>query len=286
MTTQKAKESLQKARDLVTSSASFFLPYKRKLGDELERIGHNPRLTKFGKDEEVATVRKLCSVEFLQAAHRRKQEYLAHVQRAIREADKVVFAAVKKPDQTKLDRFEADLRSLKTELMFAPNQRKAYDKLSAFVQKIDNPYLAGRVRDEFAEISTRVMDASGEGAVKIEGDSGIISRSIKTVLGEMYVHLKSGYESEDVREARDVLECAQSMAADTRIFKSPIVQEAAQEAFGRDYSRYLDDTDTFFSANPQLKPADYIDEEAAAERKESERSAWLRKDIDNPTLKV
>lgn len=283
---KQARQHLITAHEIAHSSSTYILQLKQKLTEELVKIGHDPRLTAVGKQEEVAAIKKKFGIEFLQGSHTRKQKYLAEVRKAYKLADEAVYATVKKPDATKLERFESELRSLKTELLFAPNQRTAYEKLTEFVRKIDDPYLAGRVRDEYAEISEKIMSAPGEGSVRREGDGGAVPLPIKHVLGELYGRLKSDYESDEVREARQILEAARAMEEDPKIYASPIVRDAVTQSLGTEYARYMDDTYAYFADKPDLKPADYVDEEEEAARKAAEASAWIRKPIDNPTLKV
>lgn len=280
-----ARKHMEKAREITHGSTEVYRLFHDKVREELDQINRNRDLSAEGRMKRKRELTEKKAVEFLQQSHTQKQRYLAEVKKARRLADEVVYSAVKKPDQTMLDRFEADLRSLKTELMFVPNQRTAYEKLADFVRKIDDPYLAGRVRDEYAEISEKIMGAPGDIGAQLGGDGGAVSLPIKHVLGDLYGRLKSDYESEEVREARQVLEAAEAHLADPRVY-IPLVERTATELLGREYGSYINSTDKFFEDKPELKPADYVDQEEEAARKAAEANAWLRKPIDNPTLKV
>ncbi|EES73324.1 hypothetical protein POTG_02076 [Paenibacillus sp. oral taxon 786 str. D14] len=282
MSYHKAKASLERAREIEQSSSSVMLAFKRDLAAALSKIDLDRRLTEEGKQEAKAEVRQKHAIEFLQKSHTMKQEYVANIRKAIREAEKVLYAPPRKPDATKLGRFEDALRSLKTELMFATSQRSALEKLRGFIDKLDDPYLAKRVRDDFADIAPKLLAAPGDGTIA----KGDIKVSVRAELGEMYDNLLKPYQTEDFRGAGEVLEIAQMLAEDSRIHRSPIVNDAAKEAFGEEYARYINDTESFFAEHPEHTPEPFIDEEGELARQTAEDIAWIYKDDENPTLNV
>ncbi|NJJ38397.1 hypothetical protein [Paenibacillus apii] len=286
MSYQKAKSSLTRAREIEQTSATVMLGFKRTLRDELAKIEVDRRLTEEGKQEAKADVKRKHAIEFLQKSHTMRQEYVANVQKAIREAEKVIYAPIKKPDATKLDRFEDAFKSLKTELLFATSQRTAYEKLRSFTEKIDDPYLAKRVRDDFAELTTTIISIPGDGTYTKGVGAAAATMSARQELGDMYDSLLKPFESDDLRGARDVLDTAQMLEEDPRVHRSYIVRDAAQESFGTEYSRYINDTESFFNLNPELRPEPFVDEEGELVRKTSEDTAWISKDDDNPTLNL
>ncbi|GAA0134731.1 hypothetical protein YSY43_15710 [Paenibacillus sp. YSY-4.3] len=283
MSYQKAKASLERAREIEQSSSGMMLAYKRNLASELSKIESDRRLTEEGKQEVKAETKQKHAIEFLQKSHTMKQEYVASVKKAIREAEKVIYTPPRKPDATRLGRFEDAFRSLKTELMFATSQRSALEKLRGFVETLDDPYLAKRVRDDFAEIAPQLLAAPGDGTIAKGGPD--LKVSTRAELGSMYDDLLKPFQSEDFRGAGEVLEVAQMLEEDPRIHRSPIVNDAAKEAFGSEYARYINDTETFFAANPEHMPEPFVDEEGDHVRQTAEDVAWIYKDDDNPTLK-
>jgi hypothetical protein len=168
-----------------------------------------------------------------------------------------------------LERFESDLRSLKTELLFTANGEHAYGKLSQFVRKIDDPYLTNIVREQFAEL-TAAVSPSGS-AVEISLDhplTGVkMQRPLKSALAEMYQRLKDNFETPDVKEARSIMESAAYQIGSPKMFIDLVTQNAT-DLLGREHAVYLNDTDTFFEKHTEHKPADFVDEEAAQEYKE------------------
>lgn len=286
MSYEKAKASLQRAREIEQSSSGLMLEYKRNLQAELSKIEADRRLTVEGKQEVKAETKRKHAIEFLQKTHTMKQEYASNIKKAIREAEKVIYTPPRKPDATKLGRFEGAFRSLKTELMFATSQVAALDKLRGFVETLDDPYLAKRVRDDFAELAPQLLTSPGDGSLTKGIGGGEIKVSLRSELGAVYDGLLKPFQSDDFRGASEVLEVAQMLAEDTRIHRSLIVNDAARETFGAEYSRYINDTDSFFAENPDHMPEPFVDEESERTRQTAEDVAWIYKDDENPTLDV
>lgn len=251
---QSAKGYIQKARDIQSNGAKFMLDYKQKHTAAVGEIESNRHLSEEGRRAAKDDVRKKLGVEFLQKSHTLKQEYLANLRKAAAAADAVVFAAVKKPDDESLRRFQADLRALKTGVMLSPNADRSYERLAAFVADINDAYLANIVRDEFSDIAAGIV-SSAEGA------------RLKPQLARMFDGLKSNHESDEIVEARGILEAAKEAEARPQLYTGGIVSDAAISTFGREYGAFIDNTDAYFERNVDDKPADYVDPESIAEKR-------------------
>lgn len=287
---QQAKDYMDKSREMLRGSTRFFLDFQQQARADKRVIEQDPDLNGDAKLRRKADISAKRGVEFLQKAHTRKQEYLTNVQKARKIADELVYASIKKPDQTKIDRFEASLRTFKTELMFVADQRHAYDKLNEFTRKIDDPYLANMFREQFGEISAHVLSTNGDNQLLVEGPGGGGDKAVlplKTLLGRMYSRLQDDFESPEVKEARQLLEEATDCIKNPRLFDlagdAPDisrVRRSAADEFGLIYGQFINDTDTFFENHPEQKPADYIDPETATETK---KVPWWQQMPDNPT---
>ncbi|GGG15771.1 hypothetical protein [Paenibacillus aceti] len=286
MSYQKAKASLKRAREIEQSSSSMMLEYKRKLADELAKIDADRRFTAEGKEEAKAEIKQKYAIEFLKKSHTMKQEYVANVKKSIREAEKVIYTPPKKPDAVRLGRFEDTFKSLKTELMFIMSKRAAFEKLRGFTEGLDDPYLANRVREDFAEIASKILSAPGDDNISKGVGAGEIKVSARAELGELYEGLLKPYQSEDFRGANEIIEVAKMIDEDPRIHRSPIVNNAAKEAFGSEYARYINDTESFFAAHPEHMPEPFVDEEGDRIRQTAEDVAWVYRDAVNPTLSL
>ncbi|MCM3272959.1 hypothetical protein [Paenibacillus elgii] len=248
----KAREYFEKARAISGGTDRFMLEAKKKLTAEISAIDMDQRLSEAGKREATAETRKKHAIEFLQKSHTMKQEYVTNLKKAVKEADTVIYAAVPKPDATKLQRFEAELREFKTQLMLTPRADRGYAMLTQFIGRLDDPYMAGIVREQFADLAQPILSAAG-------GDAD----RYRLRMAQSYEKLKSDFEAPEVKEARQIFESAQAMVENPRIYSVGIVSDAATEAFGREYGQYINNTDRFFEANKELKPADYVDPEEA-----------------------
>lgn len=264
---QSAKDNLQKARDLQYSGTRFMLEYRQQVQKATGEVERDNRLSMEGKREAKQEIRKQLGIDFLQKSHTRKQEYVSTLKKAVRDADAVVFAAIKKPDATKVQRFESELHDIKTQLLLTTNAERGYEKLTSFISRLNDPYLAGIVRENFSELSSSILTAPGADA------------KIRLQLSGTYDQLKRNFETDEVREARDIMELANAMAEDPHLYTSGIVHDSAVETFGAEYGRYIDKTDSFFAyeANSKLKPADYVDEEDAARQREKAQQERIDK---------
>jgi hypothetical protein len=99
-------------------------------------------------------------------------------------------------------------------------------------------------------------------------------------LSGAYDQLKRNFETDEVREARDIMELANAMAEDPHLYTSGIVHDSAVETFGAEYGRYIDKTEAFFSseANSAFKPADFVDPEIKARQSSSSSLDWSEED--------
>ncbi|WP_342437820.1 hypothetical protein NSS79_34105 [Paenibacillus sp. FSL L8-0436] len=278
MSYTKAKGSLERVREIEQSSAGIMLSAKRALSAELSKIEMDRRLTTEGQQEAKAAAKQKHAIEFLQKSHTMRQEYAANLKKAVREAEKVIYTPPRKPDATKLGRFEDAFRTLKTELMFATSQRAAYDKLREFTGKIDDPYIANRVREDFAELTTKVLAIPGDGSFVKGTGAATVNTNARTELGGLYDGLLKPFESDDLKGARDVLETAQMLEEDGKVHRSYTIIDAAEEAFGMEYSRYINDTDAFFAAHPEHTPAPFVDTEGERIVQTTDDLTWIYKE--------
>lgn len=280
MSYQKAKASLERAREIEQSSSRVMLDFKSAVTADLAKIEADRRLTDEGKTEAKAEVKQKHAIEFLQKTHNMKQEYIANVKKAVREAEKVIYTPPRKPDATKLGRFEDAFKTLKTELLFATSQRAAYDKLREFTAKIDDPYLANRVKGDFAELTTTILALPG-GESFTKGTGGAtVTTNMRHELGGLYDGLLKPFESDDLKGARDVLETAQMLAEDPRVHRGYIVHDAAKSTFGDEFGRYINDTDSFFAAHPEHMPEPFVDPEGERIQQTAEDLAWVYKEAE------
>lgn len=255
---EKVRQHFQKAREIEFDSTRFYREFQDSVRQEIAEIRQDRDLSEQGKFRKTEELKKKRGLEFLQKAHVRKQEYLAELAKAQKEADAVVFAALKKPDQTKLERFEKDLRALRTELLLTHRADLAFRKLDEFVKRIDDAYLADMVREQFQDLAMPIISVAGGGE----------AAKYRLQLAQTFDKLKSDFEPEAVKEARQILEMSKSSSESARLF-NPIVEEKAVELFGREHGLFVNRTDEYFAKNEHEKPADYVDPEAVAKSKTS-----------------
>jgi hypothetical protein len=247
MTIAKAKEYMQKAHDVVNGSSKSILDFKKLYAEEEARINNDKRLSPEGKQAAIADLKAQFGVALVCTAHTRKQEFVSHLTRAAKLADTIVYAKPKQPNAVKLERFEDEFKRLRTELQIAPRADFAYRKLTEFVSKIDDAYIASLVSDRFGDVATSIISAPGSDA------------SMRNQLTRTFGELQSKFETDELREARTIMESATAMAEQPRLYSGEIIAGAVNTLAGAEYMRYLDDTEAFFQieGNESHRPEDY-----------------------------
>ncbi|MCU6709781.1 hypothetical protein M6D81_13875 [Paenibacillus sp. J5C_2022] len=251
MTILKAKEFMQKAHEITGDSAGQLLSIKKQFEERNRAIEDDRRLSTEGRVEAKAALKKEVGISILQNSHTRMQEYKSHLSKAAKYADAIVYAKPPKPDAVKLERFEGELRRLKTELQIATRADAAYKKLTEFVEKLDDPYIANIVSDQFGEMAATIIGAPGS--------DGHTRQNLSQTFGT----LQTKFETDDVRQARTIMESAQSMLEQPEVYTGPIITDAVDNMAGPEYTRYLNRTDEFFviEGNEGHRPEDYKEEE-------------------------
>jgi hypothetical protein len=138
----------------------------------------------------------LQAAELVKQAHLRKQDYLQALTDAKADAEKFVKSAVKKPADDVVKDFEHSLRYLKTELLLSNRYEVAEKKLNDFVAKINDPFLASKMADEFMEIAPHALSIAPEPA------------KAKLKLAGMFDRLNNDFVSEEVKEAKETIQYA------------------------------------------------------------------------------
>ncbi|QQE73156.1 hypothetical protein KDJ56_14630 [Brevibacillus composti] len=277
-TIQQIRSHIDKARIAESLTASEALERKRKVQAEMGEIMRNRELSEIGRTKAVAALKQKHGIEFLQDAYKLKQVYMEELRKAKEGADAIVYAKAKKPDAVKLERFEDELKALKTELMLTSRAETAKQKVEAFIQKhvksADDRYFAFRVRDEFQQIASPILESAGTESAKY-----------RAILGDMFERLDQISLSDDAREARQILDLADSMIERGSLF-SGLVVESMTETLGREYASYLNKPEEFFADKPDLKPDDYVHPEdtpqakaarAAEEQREKEQREFAER---------
>lgn len=258
-TIEQIKKHIDNARVAESLTTSEALERKRKVQAEMSEIMRNRDLSDVGRANAVNRLKQKHGIEFLQDAYKLKQIYMAELKKAKEGAEAIVYAKAKKPDAVKIERFEDELKALKTELMLTTRADTAKQKVNAFIQKhvkaADDRYFAFRVRDDFQQIAAPILESAGTESAKY-----------RAILGEMFERLDQISLSDDAREARQILDLAGGMMERGSLF-SGLVIESMTDTLGREYASYLNKPEEFFADKPELKPEDYVHPEDTPQAK-------------------
>ncbi|MFD2332255.1 hypothetical protein ACFSR7_23620 [Cohnella sp. GCM10020058] len=232
---QQARDSYNQAFELRQNGATFVLGFRNRFYEENAKISRNKGLNEEGRQIVKDEIRGVIGMEFMQAVHKRRSEYLGYLRSAVTAAESFINSAVKKPKAEKVAKFEADLRELKTELLLSPNAGRGLAKLSEFAGKLDDPYLAGVFREEYGTLASSIIGAPGS-------DS-----EVRAQLSTLFQRLKTSHDTDEVSEAREILEAAKASEANPSLFNVHSLGTTVQEMFGQEYQRHLNSSHEFFA---------------------------------------
>ncbi|MED1917506.1 hypothetical protein P4V64_19470 [Bacillus thuringiensis] len=239
---EQARHHMGKAQSIRGGTATFLLQTKDAVTPQVSAASTDPNLSTEGRFQKAQEIRDRYGLDFLQRAYRRKQAFLHHSRKAYEFADAVIYEELTKPDDEKLRRFEGELRNIKTEIRLAANPQRAVQKLKEFVEKLDDSYIANMVRNDFSEFITLIGSGDAE----------------KRDLSSIYRNLTQQFETEEIREARDIMEAAK--AAETANLFVGFIAQAAQDVLG-DVGKLVNQPEKFFEEFPDLMKGDYVEGE-------------------------
>ncbi|QOS80991.1 hypothetical protein JNUCC31_09025 [Paenibacillus sp. JNUCC31] len=241
MSRQKAKESILKAHELKNANTGVYRQFNDKLREEINAIKGDRDLSEEGRANRIAKVRETRGKELLQMAYRRHREFKALLADARKNAEAVIYSDIPKPDQTKIERFDESFRKLRTELMLARDGKAAAQKLTQFIEGVDERYFHHKISEAYADLSTSVLT--------LDNSSGM-----RLALSQQYDNLNASYESPDAEAARNSLDTANDMEQSQFFLK--VVEDSVREGLGVRYSSFINNTESYYSYHEDERPAD------------------------------
>lgn len=254
----KAKDYLLKAIAIKEATTKSYREWAEKVRAELEKTKYDPDLSASGREKRLKELRQTHGVELLQAAYRASDEYKTWINRAKKAAEDALYKGPHKPSREKIERFNKDFKRFKTELMLSANAESAEKKLHDFVSKIDDPYFANEVIEQFHDIASTILNVAGGEA-----------QEYRVKLAQVYERLQNDHMSEEAKEAREILH---SISNDSPKIFAPVVEENATSLLGDEFGQFVNDPERFFSQSEYsaLKPQPYRDEMTEIEEKMKE----------------
>lgn len=239
MSQQKAKESILKAHELKHANTGVYRQFNDKLREEINAIKADRDLSEEGRGRRLSQLRETRGKELLALAYRRHCEYKTLLADARKNAEAVIYSDIPKPDQTKIERFDESFRKLKTELMLARDGKAAAQKLTQFIEGVDERYFHHKISEAYAELSSSVL--------ALDNNSGM-----RLALSQQYDNLNASYESPDAAAARTSLDTANDM--DQSQFFLKVVEDSAREGLGVKYSSFINNTESYYSYHEDERP--------------------------------
>lgn len=225
---------IEKAREVKQTSTSKYRSFQDEYVSKKAQI---KRKYSAGEAAEVSDYfGKVKTRELMLSLRAQKREYTESLTQAKQLAERLIHAKVPKVDAEKQERFDKRLTEVRTEILLA-NPKTAKDKLAAFIQSIDEPAFAAKVRDIFPELITPILQAAGP-------DAG----AYKHQLLSLFEGVKTSTLSEEAQEAVELLGISEDLLQ-ARPFNLAI-ERAIGENFGPQISSFINRPDEYFANNP------------------------------------
>jgi hypothetical protein len=234
----KFRDHLEKAREIKTDATHWYTGFSREMRSEIGNASLDLDLSAEGRQKAAGKVRTIAGLTLLRKAHQYKQQYLKELNAAKAEAEKTIKQQIVKPDQDKIDQFTTKLGRLKTSLMLSTRKETAEKLLDEFVSRIDDPYFASLLANQFGEIATNVISATG-------GD-----KSTKLKLSQTFTKLQNDSASDEVKDALQVNEAAGNLIDDGNIFPF-VAQQNADDLLGKQVAIAMNKPEEFFTEDKE-----------------------------------
>ncbi|MEW9700711.1 hypothetical protein [Paenibacillus sp. SI8] len=234
MSVQEIRDLIGRAQEVAHKSAGVYLRFQQ---DYVTRKGQIFR--KYKPDEAAKVSEYFAGVkkrELMLSLREQKREYTEALTKAKQMTERLIYAKVPKVDAEKQGRFDKRLVELRTELLLA-NPKTARDKLATFIQSIDEPALAVKVRDIFPELITPILQAAGSEAATYRNQ----------LLG-LFETVKTSTLPEEAQEAVVLLETSDFLL-NSRVIGLQ-TELSIREHFGPRVSSYVNSPDDYFALNP------------------------------------
>jgi hypothetical protein len=225
---------IERAHDIRNTRAGAYRAFQDSYSSGQARI-HKSGLSRVNRNAEDIYERQQLRQLFRDIQSTTKS-YKEALSAAKKQAEDVIHAAAPAPDREIVDRFERRLADLRTEILITPTPERASERLRDFIAGIDDPYFATRIRQEYAQLATPIIEAAGNNAARF-----------KLELSGAFEQLKETALTPEARQAVELHENAEALLQ-SRIYPM-IVQDRISGTFGWKVSALISDPDAFFSSD-------------------------------------
>lgn len=223
------RKYLDEAHGVTSRATAHYLELVKKFKAEESEIRRDPRWTADGQEYYLKGIKKDYEEDVVRMSKELKGEYLSWIDKAKKEAEKVLSSPVKQADEQKLAKYSQSVNELKAKVMLALRPESSAKLVTDFVSEIDDPYIAAQFRQEFSTVIGSVIPGA--------------KPEVKQQLAAAFDKLESDYITDEVKEARDVLEMAESMEKGT-IFNYSVLDNA-KDTFGAQFVPFINNPDAY-----------------------------------------
>ena len=236
----KALETMRKAVALKKNSIKWYTELQSAVRDEIKQIEQNNDYTISAKSRMINELKEKRGIEIMQQIAKRKQAYLRLLNQAKKQAEDTIYAKIKKPSDEQVERFNVDVKHVKTKLLLAKTGDEVKNILKSFIEKIeaageDRAYFATEFANQFDEIITTALNIDSSDKMKHE-------------LKQMYERLYYELQTDDVKEAREVLDTVNELLKKPTLFVvGPLIEQNTNYLFGKLFTQYINEPEEFFN---------------------------------------
>lgn len=236
----KALETMRKAVTLKKNSIKWYTELQSAVRAEIKQIEQNNDYTISAKSRMIGELKQKRGIEIMQLIGKRKQAYLWLLNKAKKQAEDVIYDKLKKPSEEKIERFNTDLKHVKTKLMLAKTGDEVKNILKSFIEKIemsgnDRAYFATEFANQFDEIITTALNIDSSDKMKHE-------------LKQMYERLYYELQTDEIKEAREVLDTVNELLKKPTLFVvGPLIEQNTNYLFGKLFTHYINEPEEFFN---------------------------------------
>lgn len=185
----KAKEAVEKAREIKGSRVQFLSKVATYLRPEINKIQNDPMLSADGRIAKVKELKEQASKEFMKDVALRKQAYQHYLSNAKKLAKETVEKGFVSADDSTKAKFSRDFSELKFKIALKQDERGKFSEVKSFIEKIPNGQYATLAMESFYELAGQFQ--SGEH---------------KLGLSKAFDQIKTEHTPPEVAEAYEIIE--------------------------------------------------------------------------------
>jgi hypothetical protein len=231
-------ELVGEARVIRSESTGLIRGLIDEYRSERNKVSTDIDLSNEGKARKLSRISDKYEVKSLRLVEGLNKEYRKSLETARTKAEELMIGDLPQVDGNKKRLFDIRFKELSGRLAFANNYEDAKNMIREVVKLANEPVLAKEVADQFVNLSSNaigLLDPSDQMRARKE-------------IGQLFEDVSRNSKTEDMRQATELHETASGLLGSKVV--GEIVKGAVEE-ISQNTSRYIDNTDEYFSSNAE-----------------------------------